>query len=163
MNFTFWHENKEFRLHLEEKGANDILVSLGKKTYRVSVEFLGPDEVLLNIDGKVHNVIINSNSFSYSVYVGGKFFKIDKKSVSQILGKKGARPKKRDIKTSMPGRIVKVFVQEGEKVKEGQPVLVLEAMKMQNEIKAPHSGIMTKINPRAGESVEAGTLLFTVE
>ena len=163
MNFTFWHENKEFRLHLEEKGTNDILVSLGKKTYRVSVEFLGSDEVLLNIDGKVHNVIINSNSFSYSVYVGGKLFKIDKKSDSQILGKKGTRLKKRDIKTSMPGRIVKVFVQEGEKVKEGQPVLVLEAMKMQNEIKAPQAGIMTKINPKAGDSVEAGSLLFTME
>ncbi len=95
--------------------------------------------------------------------MGGKFFKIDKKSVSQILGRKGARLKKRDIKTSMPGRIVKVFVQEGEKVKEGQPVLVLEAMKMQNEIKAPQAGIMTRMNPRAGESVEAGSLLFTVE
>ncbi|NOR54075.1 MAG: hypothetical protein GQ536_08320, partial [Candidatus Aminicenantes bacterium] len=94
MNFTFWHENKEFRLHLEEKGANDILVSLGKKTYRVSVEFLGPDEVLLNIDGKVPHVIINSNSFSYPAYVGGKFFNIDKKSDSQPLGKKGTRFKK---------------------------------------------------------------------
>ena len=63
----------------------------------------------------------------------------------------------------MPGRIVKVYVKEGEKVKDGQPVLVLEAMKMQNEIKSPQSGKITKMNPKAGESVEAGSLLFTVE
>ncbi len=54
-------------------------------------------------------------------------------------------------------------MKEGDKVKEGQAVLVLEAMKMQNEIKSPQSGIITKINPTAGDSVEAGALLFSVE
>ncbi len=163
MNFSLWLDDKEFKLDLEEKAKNDILVSLGKRKYSVSVEFLSSDEILLNIDGKIHNVIVNSNSLSYSVYVNGRFFKIEKRSVSQILGRKGARPKKQDIKTSMPGRIVKLFVREGEQVKEGQAVLVLEAMKMQNEIKSPQSGIITKINPAAGDSVEAGTLLFSVE
>lgn len=163
MNLSFWLDDKEFKLSLEEKVKNDILVSLGKRKYHVSVEFLGSDEILLNIDGKIHNVIVNSNSLSYSVYVNGRFFKIEKKSVSQILGGKGARPRKREIKTSMPGIIVKVFVKEGEKVEEGQAILVLEAMKMQNEIKAPQSGIITKINPHAGDSVEAGSLLFAVE
>ena len=163
MNLSFWLDDKEFRLSLEEKVKNDIQVSLGKRKYHVSVEFLSSDEILLNIDGKIHNIIINSNSLSYSVYVNGRFFKIEKKSVSQILREKGARPKKRDIKTSMPGRIVKVFLKEGKKVKEDQAVLVLEAMKMQNEIKSPQSGIITKINFAAGDSVEAGSLLFSVE
>ena len=163
MNLSFWLDDKEFRLSVEEKVKNDIQVSLGKRKYHVSVEFLSSDEILLNIDGKIHNIIINSNSLFYSVYVDGRFFKIEKKSVSQILGEKGAKPKKRDIKTSMPGRIVKVFLKEGEKVKEDQAVLVLEAMKMQNEIKSPQSGIITKINLAAGDSVEAGSLLFSVE
>jgi len=80
-----------------------------------------------------------------------------------MLGKKGEKAKKRDIKTSMPGRVVKVLVREGEKVKEGQAILVLEAMKMHNEIKSPQSGIITRINPKVGDSVEAGTLLYSVE
>ena len=63
----------------------------------------------------------------------------------------------------MQVRIVKVFVEKGEEVKEGQAVLILEAMKMQNEIKSPQPGIITKINPAAGDSVEAGSLLFSVE
>ncbi len=71
--------------------------------------------------------------------------------------------KKRNVKTSMPGRIVKVLVRQGEKVKEGQAVLVLEAMKMQNEIKSPQTGIITQISPKAGDSVEAGSHLFSVE
>jgi len=163
MNLSFWIEDKEFKLGFEEKSKNEILVSIGKRRHRVSAEFITPDEVLLNIDGKIHDVIINSNSLSFSVYVNGKFFKVEKKSVSQILGREGVRPRKRDIVTSMPGRIIKVFVRQGEKVGEGQAVLVLEAMKMQNEIKSPQSGTITKIIPKAGDSVEAGSLLFSVE
>lgn len=163
MNFSFWLSNKEYRLNVEEKVGNEIVVSLGKKQFRVSVEFISGDEILLNIEGRIHNVIVNSNTLFYSVYVNGKFFKIEKKSVTQILGRKGTKLQKRDIKTSMPGRIVKVFMKEGDKVKEGQAVLVLEAMKMQNEIKSPQSGVITKINPIAGDSVEAGALLFSVE
>lgn len=163
MDFSFWLSNKEYKLSLQESADNEIVISLDKRQYRVSVEFISGDEILLNIDGKIHNVIVNSNSLCYSIYVNGQFFKIEKKSVSQISGKKGAKLQKREIKTSMPGRIVKVFVKEGDKVKEGQAVLVLEAMKMQNEIKSPQTGIITKINPAAGDSVETGALLFSVE
>ena len=163
MNLSFWIEDKEFKLSLEEKSENEILVSIGKRKRHVSVEFITSDEVLLNIDGKIHEVIINSNSLSFSVYVNGRFFKIEKKSISQILGREVERLRKREIVTSMPGRIIKVFVREGEKVEEGQAVLVLEAMKMQNEIKSPQSGTITKIVPRAGDSVETGSLLFSVE
>ncbi len=163
MDFSFWLNDKEFRLNLEEKTESDILVSLGKRKYHVSVEFLSPDEILLNIDGKIYDIIINSNSSYYSVSVNGKSFKIERKSAQRILKEKVEKPKKQDIRTSMPGRVVKVFVEEGSKVKEGQPILVLEAMKMQNEIKSPRSGIIITINPKAGDAVETGSLLFSVE
>jgi len=164
MNFSFWLDKKEFKLNVEEKGKNDILISLGKRRYKVSIERLSKDEALLNIDGKIYNIIINSNSVSsYSIYINGKLFSIEKKIAWQMLEGRREKIRKRDIKTSMPGRIVKVLVEEGEKVKEGQAVLVLEAMKMQNEIKSPQSGIITKLNPKAGDSVEAGYLLFSVK
>lgn len=164
MNFSFWLDNKEFKINLEERGKDNIQVSLGQRKYQVAVELLSEDEVLLNIDGKIYNIIINSNSsLSYSVYINGKFFQIERKSAWQVLEKEGERAKKRDIKTSMPGRVVKVLVKKGDKVKQGQAILVLEAMKMQNEIKSPQSGIITRINPKVGDSVETGTLLYSVE
>jgi acetyl/propionyl-CoA carboxylase alpha subunit len=144
MDFSFWLNDKEFRLNLEEKTESDILVSLGKRKYHVSVEFLSPDEILLNIDGKIYDIIINSNSSYYSVSVNGKSFKIERKSAQRILKEKVEKPKKQDIRTSMPGRVVKV-------------------LKMQNEIKSPRSGIIITINPKAGDSVESGSLLFSVE
>ena len=164
MNFSFWLDNEEFKINLEESDRSNLQVSLGKKKYQVAVEILSKDEVLLNIEGKIYNIIINSNSSSsYSVYLNGKFFQIEKKSNWQMLRREGERAKKRDIKTLMPGRVIKVLVKEGERVKEGQAILVLEAMKMQNEIKSPQSGVITKINPNIGDSVETGTLLYSVE
>lgn len=163
MNISFWLDNQEFKLNLEEKRKDTIHITLSKKKYLVSVEFLSSDEFLLNVDGKIYDVVINSNTSGFSVYLNGKCFKIEKKSASQILGKQRAKPKKRDIKTSMPGRIVKVLLQEGDKVKEGQSVLILEAMKMENEIKSPQSGVINRIGLKSGDYVETGAVLFSVE
>lgn len=162
MDFSFWLDNKEYRLSVQESVENEIAVSLGKKQYRVSVEFISGDEILLNIDGKIHNVIVNSGLLFFSVYVNGRFFKIEKKSVSQILGKRGIKPQKKDIKTSMPGRIVKVFLKEGDKVKEDQAVLVLEAMKMQNEIVSTIEGKINEVRVKEGDLVESGDVLVVI-
>jgi biotin carboxyl carrier protein len=163
MNVSFWFNNKEFRLNLTQTKQNDILVSLGKKTYRVSVEFLNPDEILLNIDGKVHDVVVSANTTSYTVYWNGQCYQIEKKSALQILGPKIGKQRKANVNTSMPGRIVKILAKEGDEVEEGQAVLILEAMKMQNEIKSPQRGRISKIGPKAGDSVETGALLFTID
>ena len=163
MNISFWLDKEEFRLNLEEERENNIQVTLGSKKYLVSVESLSTNELLLNIDGKIYDIIIDCNSSGFSVYVNGRFFKIEKKSASQILGTQKTKHKKRDIKSSMPGRIVEILLQEGDEVKEGQAVLVLQAMKMENEIKSPQSGVIKKIGPKAGEHVESGSLLFSVE
>jgi acetyl/propionyl-CoA carboxylase alpha subunit len=162
MNVSFWMDEKEFRLNITQMKKNAIQVSLGKKTYHVSAEFLNPDEILLNIDGKIHDIIINTSTISYFVYVNGQCFHIEKKSALQILGQKDDKQQTIDVKTSMPGRIVKVMLKKGEKVEEGQAVMILEAMKMQNEIKSPRTGRIIKIGPQASESVETGALLFTV-
>lgn len=162
MNVSFWLDGKEFRLNLTQTKGNDIRVSLGKKTYEVSVEFIGTDEILLNVDGKIYDVIVNANTTSYTVYVNGRCLQIEKKSVRQILGPQTGKQRMVKVQTSMPGRIVKVLMEEGEEVEAGQAVMILEAMKMQNEIKSPQSGRISKIMPQAGDSVETGAILFTI-
>ncbi len=163
MNISFWLEDKEYMLNLVKQEKNELRVSLGKKNHRVTYEFLGENEILLSIDGKIHSVVFHSNKTSHSVFFNGKSFKVEKKSALQILGNRNIEQKKRDVKTSMPGKIIKVLAQEGDSVQEGQAVLILEAMKMQNEIKSPQSGQIVRIFPRAGESVETGALLFSVD
>jgi biotin carboxyl carrier protein len=67
------------------------------------------------------------------------------------------------IVASMPGKIVRILVQPGETVVAGQGVIVIEAMKMQNEMKARHAGRVTAVRVREGETVAAGAILAAIE
>jgi biotin carboxyl carrier protein len=63
----------------------------------------------------------------------------------------------------MPGKVVRVLASIGDALEAGQPVLVIEAMKMQNELKSPKRGMLKKLNVTAGAAVEAGQALAEVE
>ena len=69
---------------------------------------------------------------------------------------------KSGIKSPLPGVILEIKVKEGDTVKRGQTLLVLEAMKMENEICAPSDGKITGVNVRKGDSVETQALLYTI-
>jgi biotin carboxyl carrier protein len=66
------------------------------------------------------------------------------------------------VSSPMPGKIIALKVNVGQAIKKGDVVLVLEAMKMENEIVAPEDGIVASLNVSAGQSVEAGDLLATL-
>ena len=63
----------------------------------------------------------------------------------------------------MPGKVIKLLVQEGDPVIEGQPLLIMEAMKMQNELRAMSEGVVKKVSTSEGATVETGSVLITVE
>jgi len=65
--------------------------------------------------------------------------------------------------TQMPGKIVKLMVNVGDKVQQGQTVLILEAMKMENEIKAGVAGTVKSINVQVGQALESGVLLIEID
>ncbi|OGD10961.1 MAG: hypothetical protein A2Y86_03030 [Candidatus Aminicenantes bacterium RBG_13_62_12] len=163
MNVTLWVEGEAFRLKLEEGKPGFFRISLNDRTHDVSAEFINPEEVLLNVDGRVFNVTINSGAEAHSVFVNGHAFQVARKASSGMEEQERGRAKKKEVSASMPGRVAQVLAAEGDEVREGQPVLVLEAMKMQNEIKAPRSGILRRLSVRAGATVEAGAMLFAVE
>lgn len=66
------------------------------------------------------------------------------------------------VKAPMPGRVVKALVAEGDEVEAGQPVIIVEAMKMENEVTAAGAGVVQRIVVSAGDTVDAGTLLVEI-
>lgn len=67
------------------------------------------------------------------------------------------------IKTAMPGKVVKILVELGAEINKGDGVIVVEAMKMQNELKAPRNGTVQSVNVAEGDTVNAGDLLLVIE
>ncbi|MBP8822681.1 MAG: biotin/lipoyl-binding protein [Flavobacteriales bacterium] len=82
----------------------------------------------------------------------------------QLLGiDRGARAMASELKAPMPGLVLKVLVKEGDVVKKDDPLLVLEAMKMENVIKSTGEGVVKKAHAQAGAAVEKGQLLLSFE
>jgi biotin carboxyl carrier protein len=67
------------------------------------------------------------------------------------------------IRTPIPGRVVSVAVAPGDAVSAGQPLLVVEAMKMQNDVRAPRAGTIARVDVAAGQAVDAGDVLVVIE
>jgi biotin carboxyl carrier protein len=74
-----------------------------------------------------------------------------------------ARPGEQRVKAPMPGRIIRVLVKAGDEVAHRQGLVVIEAMKMENELAAPKAGTVKEVSVTEGTSVEAGRLLVVIE
>ena len=117
----------------------------------------------------MRNFLVNVNGTQYEVAVE----EIDGKAAPAAKPAPAAAPVAAPVVAAaagatkvtapMPGTILGVNVKEGDTVKAGQPIFVLEAMKMESDITAPINGTIRGINVRKGDSVEAGKLLCSVE
>jgi len=122
----------------------------------------------VKVDGEEYEVELEKQDGVWNVTIEGKSFniEIEGSSVGDTSGskrKKSARGKKSGtISSTIPGKIVSISVKEGEMVSEGDVVMILEAMKMQNEIQAPLSGTVTALNCKPGDSVEANSPLIII-
>jgi biotin carboxyl carrier protein len=141
-------EKKTYQVKIVETGANGIIktVMINHRMYRVNVNRRGdgfPEEVILKgVPYKVQIEKIESTRYR------------PPPPTKLIPG---------DVTASMPGQVISLMLEEGAKVKEGQLVLILEAMKMENEIVAPKSGILKKVTAKEGALVMKGDLLFEIE
>lgn len=79
-----------------------------------------------------------------------------------LEGAGGARAGAKAVKSSMPGKVLRILCKAGEMVEAGQPLLIIEAMKMENEIRSPQAGLVEEIGVNAGQSVQTGDLLVKI-
>jgi biotin carboxyl carrier protein len=80
-----------------------------------------------------------------------------------ILQERKQVTQKTEVKAPMPGMILKIKKNLNEKISQGETVIILEAMKMENDLRAPRSGIIKEIFVNEGNAIEKGTVLFTIE
>ncbi|MBM3813648.1 MAG: biotin/lipoyl-binding protein [Acidimicrobiia bacterium] len=125
-----------------EPGAYSVLV--GGRSYQVRV-WLEDNEGRVEIDGRSVPVVIEDPR-----ELGGS-------------GSAAAVSGNYNVTAAMPGRVIRVLVEEGQAVEAGQGILVVEAMKMQNEMQSPSAGTVSSIQVKAGAAVAAGQVLATVE
>lgn len=127
-----------------------------------------PDLYSLLFDGYSHELLIESERFNYAVTLRGEHYNVqveDERTRKLNAGRKpaGLPDGEFALKAPIPGLVVKIMAEEGDEIEDGQPLLILEAMKMENELRSPKAGIVKKIDVTPGQRVEQNAILIVLE
>jgi len=148
------------------RDGEKVSAQIDGRTYELTIREREDHEYLLIDGSKVYDSRVETTRDNFLVHLREQSYPIriiDPKRLrsTQSAGRHdhGAA----DIVAPMPGKVVRLLVQEGEEVASGKGILIVEAMKMQNELKTPKAGIVISIRAEAGATVNAGDVLAVVE
>ncbi|MGD0289548.1 MAG: biotin/lipoyl-containing protein [Candidatus Binataceae bacterium] len=160
-------DGADHQLEVEELAAHALRLKIGERQFEVDVHRVGHSS---------YSILIDNRSFDFEIVREGEELVVtsrvgDAARVTLIDAARrsrhpGARPApagKAMLKAMMPGRVINVLVAVGEEVAAHQGLLVVEAMKMENELKAPKAGKIVELKVKPGQTVEKGELLLVVE
>lgn len=153
-NFDLIAEDEGFIVN-GEKVAADI-VTISENYFHVILNGRSFTAEIVTVDRVAKLVTVKINGGQYEVTVKNKFDLLLEKMGMQ----NGAAGKMNFIKAPMPGLIIELKVKDGDVVKQNDPLLILEAMKMENVIKAPGDGVVKHVKVQKGNSVEKNQVLI---
>jgi len=161
----------EYKLSVEEKDYNVFEVDVLGKKHLADFRQITENIYSLIIDNKSYSVEISEDGDQFEVLVDGDSYNVeildDMKRLMKLRADVGVEGRQ-VVEAQMPGYIWKTLKEVGDEVKAGEPVMILVAMKMENEIKAPKDGVVEEIFVKASENpqestVKVGDKLFVVE
>jgi biotin carboxyl carrier protein len=166
---------------------SDVVLDGGRRSVDLARSGDEPSRVVATIDGRrleadavkispgVYSILLNGRSLEVRVealadgllllHTGGREYRVeveDPRSWRRSRGRKIDLAGRQQVRAPMAGKIVRVLVAPGQHVESGQGLLVVEAMKMQNEIRSPKPGTVERLAAKEGETVNAGEVLAEI-
>jgi biotin carboxyl carrier protein len=165
-----------FIAKLGEQSYSVEIEEIGKSLYRVAIdgnEFLvdgkktGRTNYSLIVDNRSFEIEVDNAEDEYRVLVDGRNYHVhlvDERRVRVGGGQSDIQLQGRQkVSVPMPGKVIAVLVSEGDSVERGQGLVIVEAMKMENEVRSPIAGTVKEIKVKPGDAVEGGAVLVIVE
>lgn len=147
-NTIIYVDEKEYNQELYHLSGDTYLLKLDNKMYEISADQVDNDRFIISIDGKNFETLIRTTL---------------QEKAAKLIELRASISHKLEVKAPMPGMILKIKKQTGDNVSQGESVLILEAMKMENDLRANVSGKIKSMNVKEGMSVEKGYTLFIIE
>jgi biotin carboxyl carrier protein len=164
MIYDVTSDGKSYRLELNRADGR-WSCRLDGREVEVDAILARPDVLSLRIGNLAYEVKSERVANELHLWVGSSRFAVEVRDPRSLRGRTRAGDDQgpRKIVAPMPGKVVRLLVAEGDEVEAGAGIAVVEAMKMQNEIKSPKKGTIQKILVREGSAVNAGDVLIVVE
>lgn len=170
--FIATHEGNERQVRVTRASEGSYLVEVDGVRHEVDACRFGGGNWSLIINGQSYDVELevagsNESDGAYNALVRGRLVGLrvrDERRVRMALKtKRFAVEGAQNVISPMPGKVVKVLVALGQEVTDGQPLVIVEAMKMENELRAPKAGRVSAVMVKEGQAVEAGSKLLAVD
>ena len=151
------------------KGSGDLLFVIDDQKYNLKLLKSTSNEFEFILENTYHYVkILPSTETKYKIYIDGIVVEIKKHSkiteiIEKTLKSKGTAYQANNVTSQIPGRVVKVSVSKGDKIKEGDPIMVLESMKMQIAIKSHKEGTIKESKVKEGSTVSRNEIVAIIE
>lgn len=167
---TYGQQSQE--IELEPLGEGRYVVTVAGRRHEVDARRFAGGNWSIIIDGQSFDCELEVSSKQeveggYNCLLRGRVVSLTVQDERRIRMQAGARKLKVEgpqmIVSPMPGKVVKILVEEGAEVAEGQPLVIVEAMKMENELRAPAAGKIGRIYVQAGQNVESSAKLLALE
>ena len=157
-------DSKSYRLEFDRVDGRSPC-RLDGRTIEADAVMVRPDVLSLRIGDRSYEVKIERAEGAMQISLGGHRFAAEVRDPRSLRGRTRAADEHgpKNLTASMPGKVVRVLVAEGNEIEAGAGMVVVEAMKMQNEIKSPKKGTIQKILVSEGTAVNAGDVLAIVE
>ncbi len=167
MKYTAILNEKEREVEVTRRGEHMFRVEVDGKRHEVDARYCASDWLSILMDNSSYDISFTLDKDEVELNFRNRNFNI------QVLDERKMRMRRvrsdldmsgpEIIRTSMPGKVVKVSVKEGEQVESGTGVIIIEAMKMENEIQCRNSGVVKTVHVEAGQTVESGAALLEIE
>ncbi len=161
-------DGEKHEVALEQTGAI-VSAEIDGRIYKLEVSEPEPNIYLFKHDGEIFEIFVSPNEKSnepFQVSVANHNLEIKISDPKRLRGSGAAGGEiegTAELKTAMPGKVVRVLIEQGASVQTGDGIIVVEAMKMQNEMKSPKDGIVKEIRFFEGATVNAGDVLVVIE
>jgi len=166
MEYEFKHDDTILKVETEiDILGGMVKAAINEKSVEAGIIAVSENHLVLNINGRSHKAYIAGDGPKLLVHIDGQIISLirtdgEKKSFATGDHEFGAKDR---VMSPMPGKVVKILVEVGETVKARQPLVIVESMKMENEIKSPSDGTVIAINFKAGDLVGTGQPIILLE
>lgn len=150
--------NEHFEFKDLENASLDILPT-GTKSFHIIKDGTHFNAEVISLDFANKAVVLKINGSSYEIQLSDQYDQLVKKLGLSVVNAQMVK----ELKAPMPGLVLNILVAPGQEVQKGEPLLILEAMKMENIIKSPGEGILKNIHVAVGAPVDKGQLLVDFE
>jgi len=151
-----------WRISLQEQDKEWVHYDISKNDYKQAEEYIS-----FLFQGKSYLIDVIGKDTEYTVFTRNSFRTIkifnDEMLLHESLKKGGGIGGGSELKAGMPGKVIEIFVKEGDVVKQNEPLLIMEAMKMENEMRTSREVKIKEVCIKQGDSVESGAVLIKFE